>query len=567
MIAGRRLTFLAAVSLMIVQAALLADTALDKSDTADEPIHLAAAGSLWAHGDFKFNREAPVLPKWGFALAMRLIEPDLDDIPRSRELALDHVLWSRSPERIKAMLLAARGVTIAVTVLAGLLMHFMGLRFGRASGVIAHLLWCFSPNVLAFGSLAALDAWVAGMLVLGLWLVARYVEAPGVLRAAWVGVAMGLAAACKVTALGAVPVAAVVIYIAARARGFRFGRVVFVEACFLLGVPLALFTAYGFRSDVVDLSPLASIWGDAMRTRTPPLPFAGWIEGLIQQWSHGVVGHRSYLFGETRTTGWWWFFLAALALKTTVGVQLLACLFLASCLRRRPRGLSLLVDAGFLAYPVVLIAVMSAGHAQNGIRYILPAFPFGMIWAARQWSFLREGLGRRAIWLGGGALLASVVSCLSIHPHHLMFFNAWAGGPEGGPRYLIVGDDWAQDQKRLGEWQKKSGQPVIYYTAITPHPEIWGIRHWPPPCSSFPEHPGDVRPRRWIYALHAIEVHRPRRIAPGCLDWLTVEPPDERIGYSIYIYIVRKDRLDRLRANRFTDRPFWRSGPPRISEP
>ena len=55
-------------------------------------------------------------------------------------------------------------------------------------------------------------------------------------------------------------------------------------------------------------------------------------------------------------------------------------------------------------------------------------------------------------------------------------------------------------------------------------------------------------------------MHRPRRIDEGCLDWLTVEPPDERIGYSIYIYYVNKERLDRLVAERRTREPFWRSG-------
>ena len=59
-----------------------------------------------------------------------------------------------------------------------------------------------------------------------------------------------------------------------------------------------------------------------------------------------------------------------------------------------------------------------------------------------------------------------------------------------------------------------------------------------------------------------MEVHRPQRIAPGCLDWLTVEPPDERLGYSIYIYQVNKERIERLRAERATPAPFWRSGPP-----
>ena len=79
---------------------------------------------------------------------------------------------------------------------------------------------------------------------------------------------------------------------------------------------------------------------------------------------------------------------------------------------------------------------------------------------------------------------------------------------------------------------------------------MWGINYRPPSCT----------PRRGTYALQAVEVHRPRHIEVGCLDWLTVEPPDERIGYSIYIYQVNKDRLARLVASRGTDRPFWRSG-------
>ena len=72
-------------------------------------------------------------------------------------------------------------------------------------------------------------------------------------------------------------------------------------------------------------------------------------------------------------------------------------------------------------------------------------------------------------------------------------------------------------------------------------------------------------PRPGWYALHAVEVHRPKRIAAGCLDWLTVEPPDARIGYSIYLYQVDKGRIQRLIAERGTKTPFWRSGPPGAS--
>jgi hypothetical protein len=46
-----------------------------------------------------------------------------------------------------------------------------------------------------------------------------------------------------------------------------------------------------------------------------------------------------------------------------------------------------------------------------------------------------------------------------------------------------------------------------------------------------------------------------------------VDPPDERIGYSIYIYQVNRERLERLAAARAGARPFWRSGPPPAPSP
>jgi hypothetical protein len=57
-------------------------------------------------------------------------------------------------------------------------------------------------------------------------------------------------------------------------------------------------------------------------------------------------------------------------------------------------------------------------------------------------------------------------------------------------------------------------------------------------------------------------VHRPRRIDEGCLDWLTAEPPDARLGFSIYLYTVDEARLARLAAERADPghTPFWRSG-------
>lgn len=543
-----------ALLLAAAQGVLLARTAWDKSDTVDEPYYLATSVKQWAFADFSESCDAPALPKWGFAAALRLADPALFDagakVPRDP-------LASRPPEQARRNLAAARAATILMTVAGGLLLWLSALRFGPFAAAVSHALWCFSPCVLAQGSLAALDAWVTSLGCLTLWLAVRAFESPTLARTAWLGCGAALAAAAKVTALGLVPAAAAVVVWAllrdARKGGRPLARTLaragLVAALAFL---VTLAAVYGFALGVVDTSRICGRQTDLPPTSFGPLPFAPWIEGLILQWLHGSKGHLTYLFGASSGSGWWWFYLAALALKTTLGAQALTLLLLVAWVWA-PRGREgLALDAAILFSPVLLVTAMSLGRAQNGIRYILPAFPFAMLWAGRGAEAVRRLLGARGAAAVAVALLAGTMESLAVHPHHLMFFNLWAGGPAGGPRYLVHGDDWGQDQRRLGEWQRATRPWRLYYTYYNGDPRRWGITYEDPPCE----------PQPGYYALHAVEVHRPKRLPPGCLDWLTVEPPDDRLGYSIYLYQVNRDRIERLKRERGHIAPFWRSGPP-----
>ena len=526
-----------AALLALAQALLLAHTAWDKSDTADEPVYIGAAALLWAHRDFTYVRAVPVLPKWGYAVALRLADPWTAGTPSEWRSVITHMLWNRKIERLRANLMAARSVTILVTVMGGLFLWAAARRFGEGAALLTLALWCFSPTVLANGSLATLDGWVTAMLCVLMWATVRLVEKPSPGRFAACGVALGLALGCKVTALVAVPVLMAVafhaVWCAGKAGAWR--RFAFGTAALGVAAVAVLWALYGFRFGWVGRLVL---------------PFPDWWLGLKQQSELAAAGHRAYLFGRVSQRGWWWFYLAAIALKTTVGAQALAVARLLSWLRMRPSRTSLLIDAALLAFPALLLLVLSAGRTQTGVRYLLPAFPFVMAWAGRALPDLA-----RTFWGGGVALAlalaaAGAAESLAVHPHHLMFFNLWAGGPTNGPRYLIHGDDWGQDQRRLGEWIRARSPDGVFYTYYTGMPEKWGIRYKQAPCE----------PRRGVYALHAVEVHRPRRMDEGCLDWLTVEPPDERIGYSIYIYFVNKERMERLIAERGRIKPFAQSG-------
>jgi hypothetical protein len=534
---SRRLSVAGAAVLALAQAVLLARTAADKSDTPDEPVYIGAAALLWAHQDFTYNRAAPVLPKWGYALALRLTDPWTAGTPPEWHRVITHMLWNRRIERLRANLMAARGVTILVTVAGGLFLWAAARRFGEGAALLTHALWCFSPTVLASGALATLDGWVTAFLCLVLWAAVRLVEKPSRPRFAACGLAWGLALACKVTALGVAPVLAAVAFHALR-REARAGvgrRFLFSMAVLGMAAAAVLWALYGFRFGWVGRLVL---------------PFPDWWLGLRQQSELAAAGHRAYLFGQVSQGGWWWFYLAVLALKTTVGAQALAAARVASWLRARPARAALLVDAALLAFPLLLFALLSLGRTQTGVRYLLPAFPFVLAWLGRALPDLTRAFGRPGLAAAVVLAAAGAAESLAVHPHHLMFFNLWAGGPTNGPRYLVHGDDWGQDQRRLGEWIQRNSPDGVFYTYYTGLPEKWGIRYKQAPCE----------PRRGVYALHAVEVHRPRRMEEGCLDWLTVEPPDQRIGYSIYIYFVNKERMERLIAERGKIKPFARTG-------
>ncbi len=257
-LAARRWMILGAVVLALIQAALLSDTAWDKADTFDEPVYLAAAAILWRHGDFSANRGAPILPKWAFAVSLRLAGAGIEHVPPNRQAAIEFMASKRSGAELRRLLFAVRLTTVVVVVVAGLLLWRVALRFGVGVGFMTHALWCFSPTLLAHGSLATPDPWAAALSCVVLWTMVRFIERPGALGSAWVGLALAGAAACKVPTLGLVPLAlSVMVWRTIQTCEPRFAA---RRAVLLLGICLAgflsgLWMLYGFTIRTVAFEP------------------------------------------------------------------------------------------------------------------------------------------------------------------------------------------------------------------------------------------------------------------------------------------------------------------------
>jgi len=143
--------------------------------------------------------------------------------------------------------------------------------------------------------------------------------------------------------------------------------------------------------------------------------------------------------------------------------QALALLRGAALVRRPPAAGSGWVDLALLSYPALLLVVMSASKHQGGICFLLPAFPFVMLWVGRVWDDARRAFGRVGLAVCLLLLASGATETLARHPHHLMFVNAWVGGPINGPRYLVHRLDWGQDKRRLGEWLRAHDVSRVYY--------------------------------------------------------------------------------------------------------
>lgn len=278
-----------------LQGGLLTATALDKSHTADEGVHLTAAATLWANRDFRFNCEAPVLPKWGFAAALRAVDPRVDLTPGGWAPPFEHVLLHRPLEALRRDLVAARIATIVVVVGAGLMLWAAAFRFGMVAAFVTHALWCLSPTVLANGSLATLDAWAAALVCAGIWSAVRLRERPTAFRSALLGAALAGAAATKVTTLGTLPVAVVFLWWTARQTArpaaTAFGRTVAFSAGFFL----MLWALYGFTIGRIDFAD-PCMWSERGATSSyahPDRALATLLANVVFRSRHGGRGSSS----------------------------------------------------------------------------------------------------------------------------------------------------------------------------------------------------------------------------------------------------------------------------------
>jgi hypothetical protein len=535
-----------------------------ETQTNDEAAHLVAGYSYWTAHDFRLNPEHPPLSKLLCAaplLALRLQFPHLPGAWRNAdEFALGRAFLYHNMAPAGTILLAGRSVTILLTAVLGLLLSvWTRKRFGAAAALFSTFLFAADPNFLAHGRYVTSDVPVTLFFLAACLSWFGYLETSLPKDLLRTGMLLGLALGTKFSSLLLYPI----FLLAAMAAGWRppakpAGRPpIRLVACALMVVPwLAVFALYMFDTRSVAADPLLS----ARLERAPiassrlvraaehiPIPAYYWFRGMQLLYRHAHGGHTSYLMGRVLRQGSWLYFPIAFLLKTplaTLALLALTMLAVAMEISGAPRAASRRnpsLPLFWLGIPPAVYFIASLGSPIDiGLRHILPIYPFlyMLIGAALfpQGEAGRPGRPMRTAALALAALLA--VESAGIYPHYLAFFNAAAGGPAHGARYLIDSNlDWGQDLFHLKEWASAHGAPPLCLSYFgEADPAYYGISYRPlGPVR-------DEQEEQRLDCVAAISAQHLFAATDGRFRRLQRIEPVARIGYSIFIFDLRRQR-------------------------
>ncbi|MGH7790498.1 MAG: ArnT family glycosyltransferase, partial [Candidatus Binatia bacterium] len=444
-------------------------------------------------------------------------------------------------------LMPARYTTIALGVLLGLVVFAWarGL-WGERAGLVALVLYCFSPTVLAHTRLATTDLPIALGYVATLWCAWRLLRAPSLGRTLLVGLALGAALTIKFSALLLPPTLAAlwVLWALWAPRGERRRRwAAGAAALVAIGAVavVVIWAVYGFR---YSISPDATFrpdprWPVAESGSAVALVRAAMANQLLpESYLYGLLrqmwesGRQPYLNGRLHDGGVWYYFPEAFLLKSTPSLLvLLPWLGLAALYRTRGRSF----DGWCVALPALLYAAFAVSFAMNiGHRHILPLYP--LLFVLLGGAAVRAAHGPRvARWALAVLLAGQVVSGLWSAPRYLSYFNLLAGGPAGGRYYLSDSNlDWGQDLKRLREKMEEHGLPSVYLLYFgTADPHAYGIAYRKVRMFyDFHRQQPDVIPPPGSVVAASLSLMQLQQFALGLLE---LEPFD-MAGDSIYLY-------------------------------
>jgi hypothetical protein len=527
-----RRSLLVALAFIVLGALRVISTYSENGLTWDEPAHLACGLQYLAEHVYAYEPQHPPLARLAAAFVPYLAGARPLDTPNFNAEGVNVIYHSSNPG---TMIMQARFGILPFFLLGCLIVYFWARRyFGGAVAALSTALFTLVPTVLAHAGLATTDMALTSLLTAAFFALLVWAEEPTWLHSILLGLATGLAAVSKFTALGFYPAAVVFAAIAwfAVTRPGVDGAIAAVKS---RALPFLVAVACG----------AITIWATYSFTFGTPkgwnfsVPAPALFEGIDFARYHNARGHAAYFMGEIRNTGWWYFFPVLLLLKTPLAWLILVIGGLILCFKRYTQ----------LAYwmPVAFaLGSLIPGMTSNvniGLRHILPIYSGLAILAGLGLYRLLEQQPNQKWAAALSAILPVwlIVSGALQHSNYLAYFNELVGDrPE---RIVTDSDlDWGQDTVRLARRLKQLGATQVNFNTLNLGPEQ--LETWP----GLPKVHGinPIKPYAgWTAVSPTIAAvreygleHRDARVHP----WFTYIRPVEHVG-SLLLYYVPAESI------------------------
>ncbi|MFF8934302.1 ArnT family glycosyltransferase [Streptomyces paradoxus] len=524
---GRRWPVPLLVAVLLAQMAFaMVTTAVRQTPTIDEPVYVGAAAEYVHEHRLRHNPEHPPLGKLVIGAGVALADPHIDPAFAGDQGKLGRHLLYESGNDPWRLMLWARLPVIALTLLFGLVVFCFARELaGSVAGSAALALYCFSPDVIAHGSLATLDVPAAGFVLTSAWLVWRARRNPG-LYVPLAGVALGAALATRISALPAVPVLMALAAVSGwRSSGSSLRRAVAAAGGVALAAVAVVWVAYLMVDPRLRWAPeqqVPVVRGlRGLLVETMPFPEA-YRDGMRVQFGLEMRPWQGFLFGRLYDGSLWYYLPAALLVKTPLGMLVLWVAGAAAVVAvRRLRPAAPYV----LAAPLVLLAAAMQGARDFGTRYAV-FLPLFLAVAAGCVLMVR----RRWVCAGVAVLVAfAAVSSARAYPFYLPYSNEAFGGPGRTREWLHDSNvDWGQDLGRLADRlrERYPGERVWLVYKGSGVPSFYGIE------ASDPRRV----PVREVRGLLAVSDSAAAKATGRLAELIGDSRPVDDVGHSITLY-------------------------------
>lgn len=440
----------------------------------DEPAHIMTGLDAWRHGEFERWNDQPPLGRLLLTVPLLRGNWQIEKLGRIRP-SPEAVAWHTRPVNVALGLLLGAQVWATTRRL-----------FGAAAGNLTLALFALSPPLIAHFSLATVDGLATLMVLVSAVQLARWWRDPSWRQTIVLGATLGGLLIAKFSAPPLFMLALGLVLLRNQPVKFDLKSWNWTKAAAVLGLAfLIVWSAYFFHSSPVTFRSgrLAGPYAAPHTVIVPvakPLqatlrvPAGEYLTGLGLVLQHNLKGQPSFFLGTvSKTGGRRLYFLVVVLLKWPLPVWLLALAAGALAIGRRlevPRELLLMT-----LFPAVVMALAIWSNLNIGDRYVLPVYPFLLLWSG---GAVKAVNGRRP----GRVLLVSLVlleaaDCARYGPDYLSYFNFFVR-PERSYQLLTDSNlDWGQGLVALRKYE-------IAHSADTPwlayfggvDPSQYGIR-------------------------------------------------------------------------------------------